>query len=103
MQTKTLNSLVNVTQKYLEYEHPELEYEDAELGAKMVLLYMQLTREIEDLDATIIRHNVQTLLDDELDLVMEIEKIGLHSGFVLHIEQDPTLIASWSEERFQVD
>ena len=100
---KTLDDLTRIVQKYLDIEHPAIVQEDADVSARLNKLYDQLMTEIEGLDSTIIRHRAFSAVDNELDLVMEIERVGMHSGFCLHIDQDDALIARWTEERFLVD
>ena len=102
MKAETLEGLVEVLQKYLRFEHPNFEIGDELLGAKLVLLYLTLSKELLDVDAYLIRHNVSLPLE-ELDLVMEIEKIGLYSKYCVHLRQDKYMIASWTEERLRVD
>ena len=102
MKRKSLNDIVEMTQRYFSHEHPEIDLSDEQLGAELVILYGRLMEELEEVDAHLIRHRAQSPLG-EWDLTMEIERVGLYSGFCLHIEQDDSLIASWTEKRFQVD
>lgn len=102
MKKKMLEELVDISQKYLKMEHPHLKIDDTKLAAKFALLYGRLMDELEEVDAKIIRHRAGTPLED-FDLMMEIERIGLYSGFCIHIEQDDSLIASWKEKRMAID
>jgi len=96
-----LNELVEITQKYLGHEHPEIEIADAKIAAKLVILYRQVTGEVEEIDAHLIRHRVGTAVG-KFDLMLELERLGPYTGFCLHIEQDDTLMASWKEIRKDV-
>lgn len=102
MRQKTLAELTASTRRYLDTEHPELSLSNEEIGTKLTLLYEQINDELSGVDAQLIRHKVVSDLG-ELDLTLEIEKIGLFSGFCLHIEQDDGMIAQWVERGIVFD
>ena len=103
MNHETLKGLVEVANRYLTIEHSGIEVDEELLGAKLLILHTRLMKELKEVNAKLIRHRAAVPLNDDMDLTMEIERIGLHSSFCLHIEQDELLIATWSEDKLQVD
>jgi len=103
MNQKTLDGLVEVGQRYLGIEHPSVEISDSDFGARIMVLYKRLKSELVEVEAHLIRHQASMSIAEDLDLVMEIERIGLHSGFCLHVMQDKHLMASWTEEQLARD
>ena len=98
MQKKMLDELVQISHRYLAHEHPKIDITETNLAAKVVMLYTRLSDELEDCDAKIIRHNARLTLGS-VTLMMEIERIGLHSAYCLHIDEDSALIATWVEKK----
>ena len=102
MKPKTLVELAAMTQRYLDAEHPEVDLSDDGVEVKLASLYRRLLKDVGRVDAHLIRHRTIEPVE-ELELVMEIEKIGLFSGFCLHIEQDRGMIAQWIEKETVFD
>jgi len=102
MKRKTLIELASATQRYLNAEHPEVTVSDEEVESRLTLLYERINDELSQVDAQLIRHRASMELE-HLDLSLEIEKIGLFSGFCLHIEQDKGMIAQWIEKEVIFD
>ena len=102
MKRKTLIELASAAQRYLSVEHPEVTVSDEEVEGRLTLLYEQIESELGGVDAQLIRHKASMQLG-HLDLSLEIEKIGLFSGFCLHIEQDKGMIAQWIEKEMIFD
>ena len=96
-----LDELVEIGHRYLAHEHPTIDISETRLAAKIVQLYGQLTDELVDCDAKIIRHNARIALG-EVTLMLEIERIGLYSAYCLHIDEDSALIATWVEKKKRV-
>lgn len=97
MRPKTLIELAGSTQRYLTVEHPEVSLSDDGVEVKLASLYRRLMQDVGRVDAHLIRHRTIEQIAS-LELVMEIERIGLFSGFCLHIEQDRGMIAQWIEK-----